>query len=269
MLNLANSKQLTMPKLFWLFSLSLVAIGCGERKSRSSESASSTNDDIMVVTGVLSLETELSGHQVSLFKITEGKETELLLGPLMSETDGTYIFNVPLTGSVAIQEGEVLITMSGAKDGAKTNMLWSYLKANGVAETSNLNVLASIAYEIGVWEDDLKSVFTANDRTADAFGLTGDTRRLELLDPKNELVQRLGKIVSLVAKESAASTGQVHKSIANDILDGTLDGIAAGTNVSLINIGLYASVLVELKAVIAGSEPNLDAIRANIPVPSP
>lgn len=79
----------------------------------------------------------------------------------------------------------------------------------------------------------------------------------------------VGKIVSLVAKESAASTGQVHKSIANDVLDGTLDGIAAGTNVSLIDIGLYASVLVELKTVIAGNEPNLDAIRANIPVSSP
>jgi hypothetical protein len=68
-----------------------------------------------------------------------------------------------------------------------------------VAKTSNLNVLASVAYEIGVWEEDLKSVFEANDRTADVFGLTGEARSLELLDPKNEMLMRLGKIVSLLA----------------------------------------------------------------------
>ncbi len=249
-----------------LFCLSLAVMGCGELKTESSESTKSTNDDIMVVSGVLSLETELSGHLVSLFKITEGKEIELLLGPLTSEADGSYLFNVPLTGAIAIQTGEVLITMSGATDGSKTNRLWSYLKANSVAEISNLNVLASVAYEIAVLEDDLKSVFTANDRTADAFGLTGDARSLERLDPKNKMLQRLGKIVTLVATESSANTGLVHKAIAKDILDGTLDGKVGATSTVLINEGLYAAVLVELKAVIAGSEPNLDAIRLKIPV---
>ena len=253
-------------KLTPILCLALSFAGCGERKTKSSESTSSTNDDVMMVSGVLSLETELSGHQVSLFKISTGKETELLLGPLTSEADGTYVFNVDLVGADAIQPGQILITMSSAKDGDKTNMLWSYLKANSVAETSNLNVLASVAYEIGVWESDLSKVFEANDRTADAFGLAGDARRLELLDPKNEMLQRLGKIVTLIATESSGDVGSVHKAIAKDILDGALDGKADGAKVSLINEALYAATLIELKAVISGSEPNLDAIRLKIPV---
>jgi hypothetical protein len=258
--------QNSAKKIVSVLTLAIAIQACGERKSQSSESTSSTNDDVMMVSGTLSLETELTGYQVSLFKISEVKDTELLLGPIATEADGTYVFNVDLVGENAVQPGQILITMGSIKESEKSNVIWSYLKANSAAETSNLNVLASIAYEVGVLDNDLSKVFEANDRTADAFGLTEDARKLELLSPKNEMLQRLGKIVNLVAKDTPANIGQVHQAIAKDILDGALDGKEGSANVSFLTEELYTAMLLELKAVISGTEPNLDAIKLKIPV---
>jgi hypothetical protein len=197
-----------------------------------------------------------------MLRITGGR----IYGPIATEDDGTYVFNVDLVGENAVQPGQILITMGSIKESEKSNLIWSYLKANSVSETSNLNVLASIAYEVGVLENDLMKVYEANDRIADAFGLAGEARRLELLSPKNEMLQRLGKIVNLVAKDTPANIGQVHQAIAKDILDGALDGKEGSANISFITEELYAAMLVELKAVISGSEPNLAAIKLKIPV---
>jgi len=251
-------------RMLVVFGFTAFFVACGERKTKSAESTSSS-EEIMTISGVLSLDTELSDHLISLFRVKEGKEIESLLEPVNTLPDGSYSFEVPLNGALAILQNEVLITMSKHTEGSKAVMLWSYLKASSAEETSNLNVLASIAYEIGVLKNDLKAVYDASELTADAFGLTGEARAIERLDPKNGMLTRLGKIVSLIASESSAKVSEVHIAIASDLLDGVLDGKNQDAPISLVTEDLYTATLNELKSVIAGNEPDLDSVKQKIP----
>lgn len=245
--------------------LVMLLTACGPSANKNDKSSSAENDEAsLVVSGVLSLDIELAGHEVLLFQVTEGKEIEQIGATVISNADGSYEISVPASGTIAIEPDEMLITMSKKAQDGKTTMLWSYFKADGTKGISNLNVLSSIAYEIGVWEENLKGVASANERTAAIFGFEGTEANLEKLDSKHPKLLRLAKVVALIIEESAATAGDVHKSIAKDIMDGDLDGKTNGTDVALVKDGFYVALLTELKSIISDHEPDLVALKEQL-----
>jgi len=217
------------------------------------DKATSQADDAPVrtaVAGTISLESGIPSSETFVLRVTTGADATII-ATAPADADGR--FSVPVPGALAVPLDEPLVVMSRTKDAAGLELiLWSFATSPQAEAPGSLNVLSSVAYEVAVLENDLAKGAEAMRRTAALFGVDA---ALEQLDPKEPKLTRLGKLVTTASAKLAVKVSVVHKAMARDVKDGTLDGLEAGTAVVLAKDGAYALLLTEVKAVLAGNDP--------------
>ncbi len=230
----------------------------------STAPAAQPKGEDLVIAGKLSLETGIDAAHVFIFTVTEKASTAALAVDVVSAADGTYTATIR-SGTLAIDASRPLITMSkkALADGSGDDVLWSYVLPSASRVTSNLNSLTSIAYEVAVLEQDLAASASVAARVATVFGTPA---AIETLDPADVKITRLGRVVELVATRLRLKVGALHKTIAADVRDGALDGVASGAPAEIIDrTGVYPHVVEALKALVAGEEPGFETLASHLP----
>ncbi len=242
------------------------AVACGQGSKSSSTSAPPPAPPASArvnLSGTLSLETSVGSAELFAFAITpKGETVALALESQSVAADGTFAMVLP-PGALAVATDTVILMSKTPVPNQPDMILWSFSVAPGAEATSNINVLTSIAYEIGVLETSLGHIAAAAQRTSAAFGTDGV---LEHLDPKDAKLVALGKVVTLVGTQLGLPVGAVHKAVARDLADGTLDGKNVDEPVTLgTKVGTYAVVLSALKAIAQRETPDFAALSALTP----
>lgn len=226
--------------------LLLLATACGEKKAddKPRDAPAASAEQTVTVAGVVSLDAVVGGAEVLVFKALADAKTEELAAKATSDASGAFTVSLP-AGAVAL-ETDTLITMSRSFDeGGKKTVLWSHATDLTASVTSNLNVLASIAYEIAVLEADFTKIPEAAQKVASAFGVDA---ALEKLAPDAPRLVHAAASITAEAAATALTVMSYHKLLAADLRDGSLDGKAAAEPLAAEVEGSYERLVAALLA---------------------
>jgi hypothetical protein len=226
--------------------LLFLAAACGEKKAddKPKDAPAAPAEQAVTVAGIVSLDTVVGGAEVLVFKALAEAKTEELAAKATSDAAGAFSVSLP-AGTVAL-ESDMLITMSRsfAQDGKKT-VLWSHATDLTASVTSNLNVLASIAYEIAILEADFSKIPEAAQKVASAFGVDP---ALEKLAPDDPVLVRAAAAITAEAAAAALTVMTYHKLLAADLQDGSLDGKREAEPLAAEVVGSYERLVAALLA---------------------